>query len=186
MFKRYEECEVKIFFSIKFISIMYFLLVTTSVWATQLLDNQQIERLSIANLKQPTANIFTSGQPTKAQLAELQRLGIKHVISLRSVDELAWSESEYVTQLKMAYHSIPVSGISGITDKNAIALNQLLNKIGNEPVLLHCASSNRVGALIALQTFQENGKDIDGAIAEAKRWGLTGLETIVRGILYTK
>ena len=48
--------------------------------------------------------------------------------------------------------------------------------------LVHCASGNRVGALIALQHGLESG-DVDAAIAEGKRWGLTRLEPVVRNAL---
>jgi protein tyrosine phosphatase (PTP) superfamily phosphohydrolase (DUF442 family) len=61
-------------------------------------------------------------------------------------------------------------------------LAETLRLIGDEPVLLHCASGNRVGALIALGT-RLKGAETEAAIAKGKQWGLTGLEPIVRGKL---
>ena len=82
----------------------------------------------------------------------------------------------------MQYHSIPVADANDITPANAEKLKQTLQSMGSEPALVHCASGNRVGALIALQHGLESG-DVDAAIAEGKRWGLTRLEPVVRNAL---
>ena len=47
------------------------------------------------------------------------------------------------------------------------------------PLLVHCASSNRVGALRAL-TASAHGEALESAITTGKTWGLTGLEPAVR------
>jgi hypothetical protein len=46
--------------------------------------------------------------------------------------------------------------------------------------LVHCASSNRVGAMIALRAALVDGASADAALAEGRRWGLKSLEPQVR------
>jgi protein tyrosine phosphatase (PTP) superfamily phosphohydrolase (DUF442 family) len=52
----------------------------------------------------------------------------------------------------------------------------------DEPVLVHCASANRVGALFALSTYRETG-DFDKALEAGREAGLTRLEGTVRKVL---
>ncbi|MFT6029687.1 MAG: hypothetical protein ACI8O8_001423 [Oleiphilaceae bacterium] len=42
------------------------------------------------------------------------------------------------------------------------------------------SSGNRVGALRVLNSFKQNGDDVDTAIDDGKRWGLTKLVIFVR------
>lgn len=140
--------------------------------------------IHIKNFHHPEDNVISGGQPTRKQLAALQRAGIRDVISLRRKSELDWDEAKVVESLGMHYHSIPVAGAAGITQKNADALESLLKSLHGQPVLVHCASGNRVGALRALYVA-EKGESTDKAIAEGKRWGLTHLEGVVRKKLNT-
>lgn len=134
------------------------------------------------NIANPAENIFTSGQPSREEFAALAELGVKHVVNLRPQPEQDWDEAAYASSLGMQYHSIPVADANDITPANAEKLKQTLQSMGSEPALVHCASGNRVGALIALQHGLESG-DVDAAIAEGKRWGLTRLEPVVRNAL---
>lgn len=139
-----------------------------------------VSQAQILNLSPTEANVFSSGQPTKEQIQILANAGIKHIINLRPASEQDWDEGTYVRSLKMQYHAIPVSGIEGVTSENAKALDQLLKTLGTEPVLAHCSSGNRVGALKALAEHEINGRDIEAAIVEGRRWGLKQLEPAVR------
>jgi uncharacterized protein (TIGR01244 family) len=167
-------------------SLLLLLIAGCSMTATQdTLNVSAIENAEIANLNHPEATVFTAGQPTQDQLATLGNSGIKHVISLRPASELDWNEQEYVASLDgVTYHNIPIDSSAGdINPANAATLQSLLKTFGNEPVLVHCGSSNRVGALAAISAAQENGASTDSAIEEGKRWGLTKLETAVRTVL---
>lgn len=145
----------------------------------QAAESSQIQAVAIANQHSPKEHIISGGQPTQQQLAALKAAGVKHVINLRTAGEQGWDEAGYVQSLGMQYHAIPIAGAAGITDANAKALATLLNKLAGEATLVHCASGNRVGALIALSAA-ERGQTVDEAITEGKRWGLTRLESAVR------
>ena len=147
------------------------------------LDRAEIGAMPIKNLSQPADNVFASGQPGQEVFARIAKLGVKHVINLRPLKEQAWDEAKHVRELGMQYHFIPVDGAAGMTLENATLLSDTLQAIDNETTLVHCSSSNRVGGLIALREAMLNGADIEAAISEGKRWGLAGLEPVVREIL---
>ena len=168
------------------ISVFSFLVIGCSSLATtqNTLNIEAIQNAEIRNLNHPQGAVFSAGQPTQEQLSTLGNAGIKHVVSLRTAGEIDWNEQEYVESLGgVTYHNIPIDGVGAINAVNAASLQSLLKSFGDEPVLLHCGSSNRVGALVAISEAQENGADADAAVEEGKRWGLTGLEPTVRSAL---
>lgn len=158
-------------------------LVLTACNQDQVLDTQQIEQAEIMNLTVHEANALASGQPTEDQFRTLAENGVKHIVNLRGPDEQDWDEEALVESLGMQYHSIPVVGAEGISSENAQSLSRLLADISGEPVLVHCASANRVGALVAISAREERGMDVEAAIAEGKGWGLNQIEDRVREFL---
>jgi uncharacterized protein (TIGR01244 family) len=103
----------------------------------------------------PQAGLYTYGQPSAAHLQQAAAAGITTVIDLRSAGEnRGYDEKAAAEALGLRYVSLPVAGSGGLTADNARALHQIL---GNDtgPVLLHCASSNRAGALLALRAARQ-------------------------------
>lgn len=149
------------------------------------LDNDVLAQADIVNLLAPEPNIMSSGQPTEEQFQLLAEAGVKHVINLRTPEEMEFDEGALVRSLDMEYHSIPVAVSSGITRQNAQALFDLLENLSGEPVVIHCASGQRVGALIALSAQQNQGLDADAAMQEGERWGLSSprITPVVRSLL---
>lgn len=138
---------------------------------------------NIFNLRAPSENIYASGQPTVEQLELLAKNGMQHVINIRGVSELDWDEAEKVSALGMTYHALPISGKNDVSFVNASKLDTLLNSLNSEPSILHCGSSNRVGALIALQEFKTNGGNSEAAVKKGRAWGLTKLEPHVLDLM---
>ena len=149
------------------------------------LDNDIIGQADIVNLIAPEENIVSSGQPTQEQFQVLADAGVRHVINLRTPQEMDFDEAALVESLGMEYHSIPVAVSAGITRDNAQQLYDLLENFAGEPVVVHCASGQRVGALIALSAQQNQGMDADNALEEGRRWGLSSprLTPVVRQVL---
>ncbi len=145
-------------------------------------DRQALEAAEIANFSAPEELVFASGQPTPEQLRIAAEAGVRHTISLRPDGEIDWDEAAEAQAAGMEFHHIPVAGIDGVTSENAQTLDQLLTRLDGEPVLLHCGSSNRVGALRALSA-RGNGAEVEEALAEGRRWGLTRMEEAVREVL---
>jgi len=168
-------------------SVLFFLAACSEPSEPETPNNTAITQPSIKNFANPEQSIFTGGQPSQEALTALAKAGVKHVINLRPVQEQEqsqdWNEAELVQSLNMQYHSIPVAGAAGVNLENATKLAELIKTIEGEPTFLHCASSNRVGALTALYEGAANGLSIDEAIAKGKHWGLSSLEPVVRAQL---
>tara|TARA_R110002167_G_scaffold361510_2_gene579917 strand:- start:465 stop:1019 length:555 start_codon:yes stop_codon:yes gene_type:complete len=147
-------------------------------WALDKVD--KLATLELANLNHPVENIYSSAQPTQDAFKGIAESGINVVVNLRPHSELDWNEQALVESLGMTYINLPISGATDITTKNAQALTTLLAELKGKQILVHCSSSNRVGALSSLSAYQNNGGDIDASVDEGKKWGLTRLETLVR------
>lgn len=81
----------------------------------------------------------------------------------------------------MAYRQFDVSGAKGVTVANAARLQRLIDEAPG-PVLVHCASGNRVGALLTLMSV-ENGVPVEDALELGRQAGMTRLEAPVRELL---
>ncbi|MCB1670147.1 MAG: protein tyrosine phosphatase family protein [Gammaproteobacteria bacterium] len=149
------------------------------------LDSDILAQADILNLLAPEPNIMSSGQPSQEQFQVLADSGVKHIINLRPPVEMDFDEGALVESLGMQYHSIPVAVTAGITRENAQSLYDLLEDLSGEPVVIHCASGQRVGALIALSAQQNQGMDAEAAMEEGRRWGLSSprLTPVVRTLL---
>ena len=164
------------------IKLMLVLALTTviSACASTEIEPDKVQQLEIKNLKVINAHQFSGGQPTEEQLDWLKRVGIKNIVSLRTLKEQKFDEAKLVKKLGMKYYSIPVGGQAAINSMNATKLANVLKQIGDEPVFVHCSSGNRVGALIALHEFSVNGGNVDAAIFKGEKWGLTRLKNTVK------
>ncbi len=132
----------------------------------------------LPNGRQPFENVVTGGQPTVEGLQQASELGFRTVINLRTPGESPIGQ-EAVEAAGMSYVSIPVSGASGLTRENAQALAEALNQ-AEGPVLVHCGSGNRVGALFALKAYHVDNASPEAALAVGIESGLTRLKPAVR------
>ncbi|KRG78466.1 hypothetical protein ABB30_03945 [Stenotrophomonas ginsengisoli] len=120
----------------------------------------------------PQADLYTYGQPSAAQLQQAAAAGITTVIDLRTPgEERGYDEQAAAEALGLRYVRLPVAGGGGLSADNARALHQIL---GNDsgPVLLHCATSNRAGALLALRAAQQQGWEAPSALELGQAAGL--------------
>ncbi|MDP3857937.1 MAG: sulfur transferase domain-containing protein [Stagnimonas sp.] len=142
---------------------------------------QQSPAMQLPRQKNPEPGRWVSGQPGDDQLRSIAAFGIRHVINLRPPEEfpseLAAAE---LGGLGVGYHRLPIHGADDLTRENAEQLDALLGKIGDEPTLLHCASGNRAGALMSLRAAWIQGLPVEEALELGRRYGLTGLEPVVR------
>jgi uncharacterized protein (TIGR01244 family) len=140
--------------------------------------------IDLPNLLRPQESRIVSGAIDAKDLGRLRAAGVKHVINLRTVEESQGLDEAGITAgLGMDYHWIPIQGAQSLTEANARKLDAALAAVGDELTLVHCASGNRVGALIAVREAWIRGQSTEDAIAEGRRWGLASLETAVRELL---
>ena len=126
---------------------------------------------------EPVDGLSTAGQPDEAGFKVFADSGYAAVIDLRTAGEdRGLDEAAVVEELGMEYVALPI-GRGDITFEKAAELRRLLDQY-DEPVLLHCGSSNRVGALLALQEYAETG-DREASLEAGREAGLKSLEGAV-------
>ncbi len=117
-----------------------------------------------------------SGRLTPADVELLKRAGIVHVIDLSEDAETPdFDEASAVRAAGMQYDNLPIDGADGLNGDNVRRFDALIKKAGDAPTLIHCASSNRVGALMALRAASLQGKSTEVAIETGESWGLKSL-----------
>lgn len=130
--------------------------------------------VAIMNAKTPTPGVVTGGQPTEEQLQQARDSGVKIVVNLRAKGEKGElpNEAEKVAELGMKYVHMPIESKAwnGLDEDNARKLAEL---VAEGPVLVHCTSGERAGALFALKAFYVDKQSTDEALEVGKAHGLT-------------
>jgi len=128
--------------------------------------------------------VLAGGQPTVEQLYGLAEAGYRTVINMRLPDEQGNTQAPSVESAGMTYVSVPLEGAAGLSEERAKAFADALAE-AERPVVVHCGSGNRVGALFALKAFYVDGAAADEAIQFGLDAGMTRLEDAVREHLAT-
>jgi uncharacterized protein (TIGR01244 family) len=116
--------------------------------------------------------VFLASQPQAADLEQAKKGGVRTVINLRHADENTdFDEAAKVAELGLNYISLPWNGPDELTDEIFDRSRELLNT-AERPILLHCSSANRVGAVWLPWRVLDGGLSVDEAAAEAKVVGL--------------
>jgi uncharacterized protein (TIGR01244 family) len=136
--------------------------------------------LQLANLHKPEPGVYTAGHLQPGDIAHLRAAGIRHVINLTLDSETpGFDEAAAVRSAGIAYDNLPIAGPQDLIRENVQVFDRFVSGSPG-PLLVHCASSNRVGAMAALRAAWINGKPVEEAIAEGRAWGLESLESAVR------
>ncbi len=123
--------------------------------------------------------VTSAGQPTGEALQVFSDSGYVAVIDLRGErEDRGIDERAAVEALGMDYVALPIPGREDINFENAARLDALLEEYDG-PVLVHCGSGNRVGALLALRESLNGASDED-ALELGREGGMTRLEGLVR------
>jgi uncharacterized protein (TIGR01244 family) len=125
---------------------------------------------AIPNYQLLRPGLAVAGKPSAQALAKLKEQGFKTVIDLRSESEGLADEKASVESQGLRYVSVPITAQS-FTLADAMKVKGVLEDAGSGPVLLHCASSNRVGAVVAV-IEAKNGKSLEQALEAGKKAGL--------------
>lgn len=140
---------------------------------------------AIADLRQPRDGLYTAGQPESAAWQTAAASGVTTVINLRPAAEMdGRDEAAEVAAAGLDYFKIPVAGADDINMNNARELERLIEEAPG-PVLVHCASGNRVGALLALGEMERQDLALEHALAFGRSAGLSSLEPRVREVIKT-
>ena len=153
------------------------LLAAGGAFAQELAQEQAVpaEISGIPNYYRLREDIATAGQPTDEALEAVKESGFKAVLNLRTEQEGSLEEAPKVEALGLKYYNIPI-GRDGFSPEKVEKFHEIIEDPSNRPILVHCASSNRVGAMWFINEVLKEGRDEEEALAEAKKAGLKSLE----------
>jgi protein tyrosine phosphatase (PTP) superfamily phosphohydrolase (DUF442 family) len=101
----------------------------------------------IYNWRRLDARITTSGQPTEPQLADIQALGVRHIVNLalHTHEKALPDEAGSVGRLGMTYTHIPVD-FQHPTEADFAQFRAVMAQLTDVPVHVHCIANFRVSA----------------------------------------
>ncbi|ANM32166.1 hypothetical protein ABI59_09175 [Acidobacteria bacterium Mor1] len=118
-------------------------------------------------------NLMVAGQPSREELQAAADAGYTTVVNFRGLDEQgAWDETEFVESLGMRFVHFPITGREDFNRERIDEFNALLEELGDEPAVLHCASGNRIGNLFALRAAWVDGAGADAALEVGRNSGM--------------
>ena len=137
-----------------------------------------VGKLDLGNIGEATGDV-SSGQPSEADLETLAEQGYVAVIDLRGEGEnRGYAEAAAAEAAGLEYTPLPIPNADAVDFDNARKLGELLDQYDG-PVVVHCGSGNRVGALVALLEADRGASD-EEALDAGRAAGLTRLEGLVK------
>jgi protein tyrosine phosphatase (PTP) superfamily phosphohydrolase (DUF442 family) len=102
---------------------------------------------SIYNWRRLDDRITTSGQPTETQLADIEALGVRHVVNLalHTHEKALPDERGSLGRLGISYIHIPVD-FQNPTDQDFEKFCSAMEELKDVPVHVHCIANYRVSA----------------------------------------
>ncbi len=125
---------------------------------------------AVVNYNRTRPHIATAGLLRDGGLAEVKALGFTTIIDLRTPPEGTALEKAEVEAAGLRYLNIPV-GKGAPSDKQVREFGALIEDATNYPVLVHCVSANRVGAMWTLYRVMK-GIPFPIAVEEGRTVGL--------------
>jgi len=134
----------------------------------------------------PRDDIAGAGQPSAAQLAEAARAGVRTVVDLRAAAEpRGFDEASAVRAAGMEYVLLPVTPAS-LDDATFTRFLAVVRDPAKRPLLVHCATANRVGGLLLPYFLLDEKMPQDAALQLAQEIGLRSAEYARMGIDFAR
>lgn len=136
---------------------------------------ETLERDGVAPLTR-VGRLLLAGQPSQDALGRMTDEGATVVVDLRLPSEQrGFDEAAFVDELGLTYVNLGFGSAEALTDEIFAEVRRRLaahRAPGAGDLVLHCASSNRVGAVWLAGRVLDEGVDWTTAFAEAQRIGL--------------
>ncbi len=130
----------------------------------------------LANAACPVPEVVAGGQPTEEHLRTFRRLGYRTVLDLRAPGEpRPYDEPEAVRRIGLEYVNLPVTPQT-LTDETFDRFRELMRDASKRPVVIHCASGNRVGVLLLPYLVLDEAMRPEEALEAAAEAGLRSRE----------
>ncbi len=128
-------------------------------------------------------DLLFGSKPTPQSLEKLAADGYKTVLSTCGAKEIAWDEKAKAESLGMKFVTIPMAyPIAEIQDAWADRFSELMEK-GESPMVLHCASGNRVAGLWTVWLVEQKKLPKEEALRLGTLAGMTKIRPLVEARL---
>ena len=130
--------------------------------------------------------MLTSGQPSPHHFEALREAGVNVVLDIRDpMEPRPFDEPELVHKLGMQYVNVSVR--QGALDDTVMEqVLEVVRENQGRPLLLHCASANRVGGALIPYFILDQGMSEDDAVEAAMKIGLRGADLLEWGLDYAR
>ncbi len=136
-----------------------------------LLAEEPAAGLGISNAIQVDPSLLISGQPTAKQLKAAAKAGYRTVIDLRTqAEDRGFNEEKTARRADLAYNNIEVN--LDTLNQSKVLYFLMVAREAERPVLLHCSTGNRAGALYYSWLVLEKGMPEAEALEKARAAGL--------------
>lgn len=127
----------------------------------------RIELPGLPNLHKVSEDLYRGAQPTAEGMKQLEKLGVKTVINLRSIR----SDSDEIKDTGLAYEHINMTTLN--TEDNDVArFLQIVTDSNRTPVFVHCKhGADRTGTVCAIYRITIQGWSKNEAIEEMTKGG---------------
>ena len=116
--------------------------------------------------------IYLASQPSKEDLELARESGVRTVVNLRKPAEIDWDEKAAVEGLGMEYDNFGFKEPEELTDGVLDSVRKILSSGDRNPILLHCSSANRVGAVWLAHRVLDDAVPYPEALVEAETVGM--------------
>lgn len=153
-----------------------------------MIGKQKKAMKNILNLSILSDLLSTSGQPTRAELADIAEAGFKVVINLAlpTSDKAIPDEAELVKSLGMEYIHIPIVWDSPQLEDLQCFMDAM-DAHKQQKILVHCALNYRASAFTALwRVLRQDWDEAEAFAVQKKFWDLREYpvwEKFVRAVL---
>jgi uncharacterized protein (TIGR01244 family) len=140
--------------------------------APVVLAQQDAAPAGVVNYTRVDATVACAGATPVQALPEIRKNGFASVINFRTPQETGANIDEakaVAAQVGLKYIHLP---FQAPTADIAAAFLQAVADPANQPVYIHCASANRVGAMWFIKRVKLDGWDPERAMKEAEAIGL--------------
>lgn len=142
----------------------------------------------VPNASLPLPGLATSGQPGAAALESFKAAGGEVVLDIRDpMEPRPFDEARLARELGLEYVNVSVrqGALDDETMERVLAAVRDSADRGR-PLLVHCASANRVGGALIPYFIIDKGMGEDDAVEAAMRVGLRGADLMEWGLDYAR
>jgi len=128
---------------------------------------ERIELPGLPNLHKVSDDLYRGAQPTAEGMKQLEKLGVKTVVNLRSLH----SDRDEIKDTGLAYEHISMTTLN-VEDKDVVRFLRIVTDGSRTPVFVHCQhGADRTGTMCAIYRIMIQGWTKDKAIEEMTKGG---------------